>query len=91
MIEELEEKYEVSDFEFIMELGAIRDNLDQFRKLANERHELLMKKMSENFKKMMEGFACVEAAFKMNCGAQIAFAEDLAEARGTIAEDPWDV
>ena len=39
--------------------------------------------------KMMEGFRCIEQAFKTLSGAVISLADDLGAATGVIATDPW--
>ena len=36
--------------------------------------------------KMMEGFKCIEKAFKINCSAQMTMSEQLDEATGTVTD-----
>ena len=39
-----------------------------------------------NHAKIMEGFKCIEKAFKINCSAQMTMSEQLDEATGTITD-----
>ena len=39
-----------------------------------------------NHAKIMEGFQCIEKAFKINCSAQMTMSEQLDEATGTITD-----
>ena len=39
-----------------------------------------------NQAKIMEGFKCIEKAFKINCSAQMTMSEALDEATGTITD-----
>jgi len=39
-----------------------------------------------NHEKVMEGFRCIEKAFKLNCRAQMTMSEQLDEATGMITD-----
>ena len=39
-----------------------------------------------NHEKVMEGFRCIEKAFKLNCSAQMTMSEQLDEATGLITD-----
>ena len=49
----------------------------------------LEEEIEKKHKKMMEGFRCIERAFKTLSGAIVGLSEDLGAATGTIASDPW--
>ena len=40
-------------------------------------------------KKMMDGFKCIEQAFHILAGSIVSLGDDLGQATGTIASDPW--
>ena len=58
---------------------------DKIRILTHTVHEIrTMQK--RNQAKIMEGFRCIEKAFKLNCSAQMSMTEALDEATGTITD-----
>ena len=58
---------------------------DKIRILTHTVHEIrTMQK--RNQAKIMEGFRCIEKAFKLNCSAQMTMSEALDEATGTITD-----
>ncbi len=56
---------------------------------CHEKLEAIDTKVTNHHKKMMEGFKCVENAFKLLSGAIISLSEDLGNATGIISTDPW--
>ena len=61
--------------------------------LFEEKLRVLTQKVTEiytmqkrNQAKIMEGFRCIEKAFKLNCSAQMSMTEALDEATGTITD-----
>ena len=68
--------------------GAIKQVSEfdaKFRELTKKVDEILLMQRRNN-RKMMEGFKCIEKAFKLNCAAQMTMAEQLDEANGTITD-----
>ena len=66
-----------------------------FQRVADieEKLRLMQHKLNEvrtmqkrNHEKIMEGFRCIERAFKLNCSAQMTMSEALDEATGTITD-----
>ena len=71
------------------------DLANTFKRISEfeEKLRLLTHKVTEiytmqkrNHKKIMEGFKCIEQAFKLNCSAQMAMSEQLDESAGTITD-----
>ena len=61
--------------------------------LFEEKLRVLTQKVTEirtmqkrNNEKIMEGFKCIEKAFKLNCSAQMTMSEQLDEATGTLTD-----
>ena len=48
--------------------------------------EEIKKKQEENFEKIMQGFRCIERAFKCNCNAQLALGEMMDEMTGSVTD-----
>ena len=68
--------------------GAIKQVSEfdaKFRELTKKVDEILLMQRRNN-RKMMEGFKCIEKAFKLTCAAQMTMAEQLDEANGTITD-----
>ena len=61
--------------QFEDKLGIIHSKLDE-----------LARTLKRNNEKMMDGFRCIEKAFKINCSAQMTMSEALDEATGTITD-----
>ncbi len=51
--------------------------------------DALEEDIAKKHKKMMEGFRCIQVAFRTLSGSIISLAEDLGAATGTISSDPW--
>ena len=68
--------------------GAIKQVSEfdaKFRELTKKVDEILLVQRRNN-RKMMEGFKCIEKAFKLNCSAQMTLSEQIDEANGTITD-----
>ena len=68
--------------------GAIKQVSEfdaKFRELTKKVDEILLMQRRNN-RKMMEGFKCIEKAFKLNCSAQMTMSEQIDEANGTITD-----
>ena len=66
-------------------LEKLFDNIQKMHEsLAKIENDLKKKHI-----KMMEGFRCIERAFKTLSGSIMALADDLGSATGTMASDPW--
>ena len=68
--------------------GAIKQVSEfdaKFRELTKKVDEILLVQR-QNHRKMMEGFKCIEKAFKLNCSAQMTMSEQIDEANGTITD-----
>ncbi len=68
--------------------GAIKQVSEfdaKFRELTKKVDEILLVQRRNN-RKMMEGFKCIEKAFKLNCSAQMTMSEQIDEANGTITD-----
>ena len=75
---------EVRDFNVFL-LERLFDNIQKMHEsLAKIENDLKKKHI-----KMMEGFRCIERAFKTLSGSIMSLADDLGSATGTIASDPW--
>ena len=48
--------------------------------------EEIKKKQQENFEKIMQGFKCIERAFKCNCNGQLALREMIDEWTGCMTD-----
>jgi hypothetical protein len=53
--------------------------------------EIIEENLVKRHKKMMEGFRCVEKSFQTLAGAIISLSEDMSDALGTMATDPWEL
>ena len=58
---------------------------DKLRVIHSKLDELA-RTQKRNQEKIMEGFLCIEKAFKLNCSAQMSMSEALDEATGTITD-----
>ena len=67
---------------------AIQRVADIEEKLRLMQHKLdeVRTMQKRNQAKIMEGFRCIEKAFKLNCSAQMTMSEALDEATGTITD-----
>jgi hypothetical protein len=57
----------------------------------NEEIMEMRKEMTQDRKKMMEGFRCIEKAFHVMANVTQSLGEDLSVATGTIQIDPWSI
>ena len=67
---------------------AIQRVADIEEKLRLMQHKLneVRTMQKRNHEQIMEGFRCIERAFKLNCSAQMTMSEALDEATGTITD-----
>ena len=71
--------------DFTRALKRVAEIEDKLRILTHKVIEIrTMQK--RNHEKIMEGFRCIEKAFKINCSAQMTMSESLDEATGTITD-----
>ena len=71
--------------DFTRALKRVAEIEDKLRILTHKVIEIrTMQK--RNHEKIMEGFRCIEKAFKINCSAQMTMSEQLDEATGTITD-----
>jgi len=71
--------------DFTRALKRVAEIEDKLRILTHKVTEIrTMQK--RNHEKIMEGFRCIERAFKLNCSAQMTMSEALDEATGTITD-----
>ena len=71
--------------DFTRALKRVAEIEDKLRILTHKVTEIrTMQK--RNHEKIMEGFRCIERAFKINCSAQMTMSEALDEATGTITD-----
>ena len=71
--------------DFTLALKRVAEIEDKLRILTHKVTEIrTMQK--RNHEKIMEGFRCIERAFKINCSAQMTMSEALDEATGTITD-----
>ena len=65
------------------------NELVQKIQLLNKKLDNIERKVQAKHEKMMTGFKHIETAFHLLSGAIISLGEDLGQACGTIASDPW--
>ena len=56
-----------------------------------KRLQKISEEMKKDREKMMEGFRCIEKAFKLVASVTQTLGEDLSVATGTIQIDPWAI
>ena len=66
-------------------LEQLHEDLCKMNKILKKTQKSVEKKHI----KMMEGFRCVEKAFKTLSGSIVSLSDDLGSAVGNIATDPW--
>ena len=72
-----------------MDSVRILNRVAQFEdklRIIHSKLDELARMLKRNNEKMMEGFRCIEKAFKINCSAQMTMSEALDEATGTITD-----
>ena len=73
----------------IMDSVRILKRVAQFEdklRIIHSKLDELARTQKRNQEKIMEGFRCIEKAFKLNCSAQMTMSEALDEATGTITD-----
>ena len=55
-------------------------------RIVHSKLEEVLRLQKRNIDKIMEGFRCIEKAFKINCKAQMTMSEQLDEATGMITD-----
>ena len=73
----------------IMDSVRILKRVAQFEdklRIIHSKLDDLARTQKRNQEKIMEGFRCIEKAFKINCSAQMTMSEALDEATGTITD-----
>ena len=73
----------------IMDSVRILKRVAQFEdklRIIHSKLDELARTQKRNHEKIMEGFRCIEKAFKINCSAQMTMSEALDEATGTITD-----
>ena len=73
----------------IMDSVRILKRVAQFEdklRIIHSKLDELARTHKRNHEKIMEGFRCIEKAFKINCSAQMTMSEALDEATGTITD-----
>ena len=71
--------------EFTKTFKRLRDFEERVQKLSADVAEI-KKKQREHFEKIMQGFKCIERAFKCNCNAQIALCGQIDEMQGGVTD-----
>ena len=84
MVDETELRSEVRAFSVFL-LEELNDKIQ----ICHEKLNSIDEKITNQHKKMMEGFRLVEKSFKLLAGAIVSLSEDLGSATGTLATDPW--
>ncbi len=72
-----------------MDSVRILNRVAQFEdklRIIHSKLDELARTLKRNNATMMEGFRCIEKAFKINCSAQMTMSEALDEATGTITD-----
>ena len=69
-------------------ITQIMDSVRILKRVADfeDKLRIIHRTLKRNNEKMMEGFRCIEKAFKINCSAQMTMSEALDEATGTITD-----
>ena len=73
-----------------MDSVRILNRVAQFEdklRIIHSKLDELARTLKRNNEKMMEGFRCIEKAFKINCGAQMAMSEQIDEMTGSMSVD----
>jgi len=65
--------------------------LEQHVTVLNRKVDEIQTIARRNQEKVMEGFRCIEKAFKVNCGAQMAMSEQIDEMTGSMCVDFEDL
>ena len=55
-------------------------------RIVHSKLEEVLRLQKRNIDQIMEGFRCIEKAFKINCKAQMTMSEQLDEATGMITD-----
>ena len=71
--------------EFTKTFKRLRDFEERVEKLSADVVEI-KKKQREHFEKIMQGFKCIERAFKCNCNGQMALCDMLDELQGCVTD-----
>ena len=70
-------------------MDSVLNQVAQFEdklRIIHSKLDELARTQKRNQEKIMEGFRCIEKAFKLNCSAQMTMSEALDEATGTITD-----
>ena len=70
-------------------MDSVLNQVAQFEdklRIIHSKLDELARTQKRNQEKIMEGFRCIEKAFKLNCSAQMSMSEALDEATGTITD-----
>ena len=61
-------------------------NFEDRLRIVHSKLDEVLRLQKRNIDKIMEGFRCIEKAFKINCKAQMTMSEQLDEATGMITD-----
>ena len=86
--EEKEQKSQMEDTERQFSVFLLNKLYESVTKMQSNISKMEYN-MQRKHKKMMEGFRCIERAFKTLSGSIMGLADDLGSATGQIASDPW--
>ena len=70
-------------------MDSVLNQVAQFEdklRIIHSKLDELARTQKRNQEKIMEGFRCIEKAFKLNCSAQMTMCDALDEATGTITD-----